>query len=534
MARFLALDWDHKQLHIVAAVINGGTVRIQKTAVFAEEQTPNPAEAEALGQRLRDHLKEAGIAPAPVLACIGRDRVILKEVRYPAVKAAEEPALVRFQVAKELTDPLEEMVLDYAPTGEATPGGEQRALALIIRRELLGAYQTLCQAAGLKLAALVPRPVALLACLGGIADAQASASATGEGLAILSLTERWAELAVARAGMLFFARSLPGGAALTGEVRRNLAVYAGQWPQHPIRALYVADGAGEHTALCQRLQDLLSYPVHAFDPFAGIQAPGVSIAANGSFAAAVGLLRTQAQRRPFAINFVKPKEPKPPDDSSQRRLLIAGALAACVLLALGWLGYAQLARKDRELAALQEKKLLQDALLHKMQEDDTRFLAIDEWSETQISWLDELYDLTDRFPNVQSVRLVQMFGEPSPRAVKNKNGGKQAGLLVLKGILNNTSARLLDQLIGRFVEDGHYTGGIPDGPRPNRSVDRPRFQLEFGTKFTLDKRLPTEYKLRLPAEDGEGEENAGRDRGRRSRGRGNDFGPDAFGGGEQP
>jgi len=279
---------------------------------------------------------------------------------------------------------------------------------------------------------------------------------------------------------------------------------------------------------------LLSYPVHAFDPFAGIQAPGVSIAANGSFAAAVGLLRTQAQRRPFAINFVKPKEPKPPDATGQRRLLIASALAACVLLALGWVGYAQLSKKDRELTALRVKKQNQDALLHKMQEDDTRFLAIDEWCETQIPWLDELYDLTDRFPDVQNVRLVQMIAEPAPRAAKNKNGGKQAGKLVLKGILNNASELLVEQLIARYVQDGHYAGGQRTGPLPNRSVDRARFQFEFSTNVTLDKRLPTEYTLRLPAEEGDGEDNPRRDRGRRSRNQRSGFGLNDFGGGDQP
>ena len=45
----------------------------------------------------------------------GRDRVIVKEVRYPAVPEHEEPAVVRFQAIKEITDPPEEVTIDFTP-----------------------------------------------------------------------------------------------------------------------------------------------------------------------------------------------------------------------------------------------------------------------------------------------------------------------------------------------------------------------------------------------------------------------------------
>jgi len=530
LKRFLALDWDHKQLHIVAATVSGGVVRIQKIAVFAEEQTPNPAEAEALGQRLRNHLKEAGIAPAPVLACVGRDRVILKEVRYPAVKPSEEPALVRFQAAKELTEPMDEVVLDYASTGSAVAGGEQRALALIVRRELLNAYQTLCQSAGLKLVALVPRPFALLACIHGIPGAQASTPEIAEqGLAVLGLTERWAELCVARGDTLLFARSLASGAALPGEVRRNLAVYLGQWPQHPIRCLYVADAGVEHAALCQRLGELLQVPVQSFNPFTGTQGSVPAGTVGGSFAAAVGLLRMQAQRGPLPVNFVKPKEPRPPDNSNRKRLLVAGGLAAGLLLAFGWYGYSQLANKDREMALLQERKLSLEGELRLLQEDETRIQAINEWADSEIIWLDELYDLAERFPDVQKMRLVSLTAEPLTRAAKGKNAAKQVARLTLKGIINYDD-QLVDQLIGRLARDGHYRVD-PKQIKQNTGVDRRNFRQEFTTRADVERRLPKQYTLRLPGDDGAGR--LLRNRVRRQRSQERDFGLDAFGG-DQP
>jgi Tfp pilus assembly PilM family ATPase len=165
VARHLAIDWDYQQLRIVAATVRAGKLHIEQAAVWQEKQSPNIAEAEALGQLLRERLRSAGIVPAPVLACVGRDRVILREVRYPAVAAGEEPAVIRFQVMKELTDSAHDVIIDYTPLGEAAPGEERRALVLTIRRELLAAYQALCKSAGLKLLALTPRPFGTLACL---------------------------------------------------------------------------------------------------------------------------------------------------------------------------------------------------------------------------------------------------------------------------------------------------------------------------------------------------------------------------------
>lgn len=496
MARFLALDWDHLQLHVVAATISGTTVRIQRAALWPEQQSPNPIEAEALGQLLRERLKSVGIAPAPVLAVIGRDRVILKEVRHPKVSEYEEPGIVRFQAVKELTDPAEEVVLDYTPVGPTGNGTEQKALALAVRREMLLTYQGICKGAGLKLLALTPRPFATLAglrrLLGTSVLTPPPASVDGA-IAILTMNERQAEFCIVRGEVLVFARNLPLGPGLAGEIKRNLAVYNGQNSQSPAQAVYIG-GVSEHAALREKLQEMTGIPVHAFDPFGGLENGNLPTINRGAFAGAVGLLYAQADKKPLAINFVKPREPKPPVNPNKRRAILALGLAAAVLVAVTAWCFMELASKDRQIESLYLQKKNLDNQLLILEEDSKRLAAIETWNNAGVVWLDELYDLTDRFPNIETIRLVSLVADPLMRSAKDKD--KHVAKMTLKGITTE-DFQPIDMLVARLVEDGHYRVE-PKQMSRNTGLERGRFSQQFTTKVDVEKQQPGRYVRRLP------------------------------------
>jgi Tfp pilus assembly PilM family ATPase len=505
LSRFLALDWDHKQLHLVVATTGRQGPRVQRALVWQEEIDPGGGQPEALGKRLREHLKNAGIAAAPVLACLGRDRVIVKEIRYPQVPPTEEAAVVRFQASKELTDAAEDVVIDYWPLTESGAAGERRAVAVIVRRNLVAGYQTLCKTAGLKLLALTPRPfgvAASLARVAGVTEHTPAPQSPEAVSAILTVAEGWAEFCIVRGATLLFARALPGGANLASEVRRNLAVYAGQ-PQvslarDVVRALYVA-GNGEQADLRERLQELLAIPVHPLDPFAPDVGADLAPGNRAGFTGAVGLLQLWAPRQVAPVNFVHVKEPvKAADKNRNRKLLIAAAAAVLVLLGGIW-GYQAVAQRRAEIERLTKDKSDWQLTLDRLAPDVKNFQALRDWKDTSIRWIDELYDLTARFPYREGMRITQLSATTVTTSRNPKDKEKATVRVTINGIAPGDDDKLVLDMVDLINHDPHahasaaYIKPIaaPSGQQPGQG-SRKTFK-EFSIRVDLTRQNSWEY-----------------------------------------
>ncbi len=488
MKRILSLDWDHGQLYLVAAKVGKNGVQVEQAVHFKEEQSPNPAEAEALGRHLRERLKEAGIAPAPLLAAIGRDRLMLKEVHFPAIPEAEEPAIVRFQALKELSEPADEVVIDYVVEGNRSPNGERTALVLIARKELVSAYQALARAAGLNLIGLTPRTFGTLAC----AERMAGTSAP---ICAVAVAETWVDFCVGQKDDLLLARSLTAGKGLSNEIRRSLALFGAQAPQQRASALYLADGE-TGPVLKQGLEETLGIAVHTFDPFADHAGVAVPPTGRGGFAPALGLLYRFAQSQPLPIDFVRPKQPRPPRDPHRRLYMAGGAVAAAALLALITTCLLTLAARDRQIEQLYADKSSLDARLVSVEEDAKRIKAVDDWSKSGVVWLDEFYDLTDLWPDTESIRLTQFSTEPITRAGKDVHVAK----MFLKGV-TTTDPKPVSSLMDQLEIESSYRLE-PKRVSPNTSLDRRTFRQQFETHVDIEKRPPDKYVRRLGTSSG--------------------------------
>jgi hypothetical protein len=459
LASFLGLDWDNNQLHLVAATTGRGGVRVERAVVWQDDFSPKAGRAEAVGQRLREHLRNEKIAAAPALICVGRDRVILKEIRHPVVPPVEEAALIRFQAAKEMAEPPDSVVIDYTHKTNGNGGGatEKTALAFAVRRELPLFLQAVCRTAGLKLLAVAPRGFGVASALKRAASpAPADPDAV---FAVLTVAGSWADFSVVRGDSVLFTRSLPVSANLVPEVRRNLAVYAG----HPsaagarVQALHVAAGAND-APLVEDLRQALPLPVHALDPFAP-DADLVFPGDRGGFTGAVGLVAAWAARRSAPINFVAPKEPVRQTDPETRRAIRIAAMAGALvlLLVLGGIWWVQ-SRKAR-LAELQAEEAQHDSDLTALGPDAKHIDALTDWTRARVSWRDELYDVTARMEQRKGFRLTEVNGQlnrpAAGRLAQDKSKDKYSSVLTLYGELPPGQDGLVERLKAGLTDEHH-------------------------------------------------------------------------------
>jgi hypothetical protein len=321
-------------------------------------------------------------------------------------------------------------------------------------------------------------------------------------------------------------------------VRRSLAVYAGQSPAQPVRAAYVAGGA-DNAALRERLHNLTELPVHLLDPFAGSDQPDQPPAeTRGGLVGLVGLLHLSGARAGLPVNFVAPKQPRPPSDPNRRKVLLGLGVAAAVLLAVGLLAFLKISSLDREVKAQLAVNRDLDTLLASSEDDDKRIKAVGSWVDQNCNLLDEFYDFTERFPDPDKdkVRLSQFTADLVERPVNSKDKVKDQDKFVAKLSIRGVTSddlRGVDHLVTGYGNDRAYRSD-PKHVSPNRGPDRRNgFTQEFTvSKIDVRMRKPEDYtrQIKVNADEEKADERPaerrpggrGGDRGGRGGGRGGD------------
>jgi Tfp pilus assembly protein PilN len=195
------------------------------------------------------------------------------------------------------------------------------------------------------------------------------------------------------------------------ELRRTLAAAHNQLAGRKVQAIYLCGTEAEHGDLAARIEADLSLPVRVFDPLKGLElSPGLKAsrpANSGRFAPLLGMLADEIGSVPHVIDFLHPHQKPEPPSKRNTYVLAAAAVAALVLLG-GLIIWQQLASLDREIARLQAQSKSLEQVKKGAEEIEKSVNEIRKWTDGDIVWLEELRQLSERFPESKEAMITHL------------------------------------------------------------------------------------------------------------------------------
>jgi hypothetical protein len=422
MSRLLALEWDTRELRIVAGRASGSGIVVEQALSVELSDVAD----EKIGPQLSVAVSEHGLARGEAFVAVPRGKAELRLLTVPPTPDNELPELVRFQALRQFSSIGEDWPLDFIRL--SSPDEPQcRVLAAAISTGFLSAVRSACEAAQLTPKRLILRPCASAALLQrGLPDTRCR-------LLVELLTEE-VDLTVLLAGQVVFLRSvrLPSdelATALVGEIRRTVAAAQNQLGEQRVEQVVLCGGDAAMLALADQLRGQLLLEVVLFDPFAAVEVTRGSTGPShpGRFAALLGMLHEEATGGRPGIDFLNPRrKPVPPDRRRQYAWVGAGAAMLALMLTgiISW----QLRSYDQSIGKLQHASQGLDKQVKDAEELRTRVSEIDTFVTGDINWLDEVYDLSVKLPPAEQAIVEQATFSSRP------GGG---GQIVLEGYVRD-------------------------------------------------------------------------------------------------
>lgn len=484
--RLWSLEWDAREARFVAGSASAAGLTIEHVVRVplpprAEEETgPHVAQADLIQTALNVHRVGRG----RLLLGVPRSNVDLRQLSLPSVAAAELPDLVRNQAVRELGAMQEGAVLDFVLL--AGDGQELASvLAAALPPDAKATLDDLCQRLKRTPQRMPLRPFAAASLW-----RRQNPDDTRTCLLIDYAPEE-ADLTVVRGGEVFFSRTArlpaPGGdeephGPLLTEIRRTLMAVSNQPGGEKVEAIFVYGSEDEHRDLLARLADDAGLTVQACDPMAAVAVSEdlrrFLPESRGRFAAAVGMLLDEAAGRAPELDFAHPRKP-PARSNRTRRYAIPAAVAAA--LALGGVvasGWQDLRTLDQEVRRLTKESNQREADLKKAQAEEEAVAAIEQWTSGEVVWLDEMRDLSSRFPKRRDAVLLRLSLGRSPA------GG---GQMDLQGLVRDPS--IVGRMEGNLRDDHHEVRS----KRVQENIREKTFTWQFESSLSVQPRTREEY-----------------------------------------
>jgi len=432
MPHILVLNWDQREIRLAL----GQTGR-QRPRVIALDSFPlptageEPASAdEALGQQITEWLARWRPRGLRVLVALPRNVVELLYLTLPPAKDEELPELVANLAVQESPAISEQTLLDFLPSS-ATPDAPRPALVAGLAGDEHQRILARLAAAGLTPHRIVLRP------LGGASLFRQLISASERTCLVLNRIEQDVELNVIAPGRLVFTRTvrLPEQAAeediaerLVAEAKRTVLAAPREYVgEAGIQNVYVFGRQEEYEAPANAIGRGLGLPVEVLDPLDAVEAPDVAVPAQPErFAPLLGVLLDEAAGS-HPLDLLHPRRPPHPWKRWRIPALAAGGVAL-VAIALGGYVWGNLSEVTADNARLEARLRDLNDTARKAVKQKERIEAIAAWKNRDVNWLEELRDLSVRFPGPRDAVVLRMSMRPTQGA---------GGLIDLQGLVRD-------------------------------------------------------------------------------------------------
>jgi len=404
MSRFLAVDWDGREVRFVFGNQNQEKLSVLKIGSESILQ-------EDTGVALQRLLQSHQVPSAKTLFAVGGSSAEVMYFTLPPSKEEEIPELLKNQAIRDMPNFSESHVIDFLPLGDGTTG-PRKVIAVAQSRTELKAVQNLGKAARCKPQKIEYRAAATATFVLGSGLLEENAVPT---LVASPLADEL-DLVVLKGRKIVYLRSiklpeLDGPKQIEErvfqEITRTCAVGLQNESDEPIGSVLLLAGEGELATLLEQLREH-SLEVRTVNPLATAR---VQVERKpqfpGRYAALLGMMLTEASGQKPAIDLLHPKlKPQPPNYAGIA--LVSLLLFGLILGGLYFWNSTALKTMERERDAVKNKygelSVTYNQLLSPYQ-----MLANASAYDTQDAiWLDVIRDIAPYFPEQQDMTVTQM------------------------------------------------------------------------------------------------------------------------------
>jgi Tfp pilus assembly PilM family ATPase len=428
MAQVLVVDWDEREARYVVGDIAGRRVTVR--ALGADEL---PAHGDAAPEVVTDWLrrvrKEHALGRTRLLVAVPRSSVELLDLSLPPATDAELPELVANQALQESALIAEDAVVDYVPLDDDPTVPRHVAVAALPHDQRDGLLQC-CENAGLRPHRLLLRSWTAMSLFGAVVRADRLC------LAVCPSGQE-VEVNVLADGRMAFSRTvrLPEQATeqeisdrLLAEINRTrIAAPRERFGDDTIARVHLVGSREQYAGLAERIEQETGLPTDVLDPFAAAQVTELQMPVRPErFAPLLGLLLDEAAGS-HAVDFLNPRRAVRPLSRWRLAGVVAGVVALVVLAATAyvWTTLAEISETNRQLG--QRLRELRDTA-RKATNQKRRLEAIGGWQDRDVNWLDELRDLSERFPGPRDALVLRMT---------LRHASSASGAIDLQGLLRD-------------------------------------------------------------------------------------------------